>query len=337
MDLIFLYIITFFELYIFNTLTSCIIWTKANKNPYKNKILFIRNYKERYKIFNKYGNLKKYDIHQKVWKVNSKLVSSFESPIVGINLGNTLKNKNKNRYLFFSQNSILNPNIQKSALKISLKLQKELFLGRNKNLVNTLLCLHYVPTISNSYLKKSLNSFRLSDLNVKENILYHLTLKYLYTYEQNTKDKNLLESINKNNYKFILQHSKTLKKITKHIQISEEKNRFKLSKKFDKLKNNVITTQSSNSWVENKVVDVYLKNRKKLNIIFINTKKKKNIFQTYKKIIGNIKYYDVYDKLIILNYLHKNKKYRECLLFFKKYIYNVIRARQLADARLLRL
>ncbi|ETB56791.1 hypothetical protein YYC_05170 [Plasmodium yoelii 17X] len=322
MDLFFLYIITFFELlYLLSGITSCINWGSEDKKGYQNKILFIRNYKERYKRCNKNNNLQKYYIQQKVSKINSKLVSSFESPIVGINLGNILKNKNKNKYLFFSQNNILNLSGSKSELKISSKLQKELILRRNKNLINILLCLHYVPTISNEYLKKSLNNFHLSDLNIKENILYHLTLKCLYGFEKN---KNILETIHKNNYKFILQHSKILKKITKYVQISEEKNCLQSSKRFDKLKNNLIRTHRNNSWVENKVIDVYLKIRKKINIIFINTKKKKYIFQTYKKIIGNIKYYDVYDKLIILNYLYKNKKYRECFLFFKKYIYNSI-------------
>ncbi|CAD2094997.1 conserved Plasmodium protein, unknown function [Plasmodium vinckei brucechwatti] len=323
MDLIFLYIITLFGLlYIFNELTNCLTLDKVNKSPYKNNTLFVKTYKERYNGHKKNGNLQKNHIQQKAWRVNSKLVSSFESPIVGVNLGCILKNKNKNKYSFFSQNSVLNPSISKGALNISLKLEKELFLGRNKNLVNNLLCLHYIPIISNSYLKRSLNDFRLSDLNIKENVLYHLTLKYLYTYDQNTKDKNVLETIQKNNYKFILQHSKTLKKITKQVQKYEEKNRFNFLNNFNKLKNNMLTTQSENSWVENKIVDVYLKNRKKLNIIFINTKKKRNIFQTYKKIIRNIKYYDMFDRLIVLNYLYKNKKYRECLLFFKKYIYN---------------
>ncbi|SCM23598.1 conserved Plasmodium protein, unknown function [Plasmodium chabaudi chabaudi] len=324
MDLIFLNIITLFGLlYIFNELTSCLILDKANTRSCKNNILFVKTYKGRYR-----GRKKNEGSQQKAWRINSKLVSSFESPIVGVTIGNILKNKNKNKnknkYLFFSQNSVINPSIPKDALSISLKLEKELYLGRNKSLVNNLLCLHYVPTISNSYLKKSLNDFRLSDLNIKENILYHLTLKCLYSYEQNTRDKNVLETIQQNNYKFILQHSKTLKKITKQVQVSEEKKRFNFSTNFNNLKNNMVTTQSDNSWVENKIVDVYLKNRKKLNIIFINTKKKKNIFQTYKKIIRNIKYYDMFDRLIILNYLYINKKYRECLLFFKKYIYNNI-------------
>ncbi|CAD2108472.1 conserved Plasmodium protein, unknown function [Plasmodium vinckei petteri] len=323
MDLIFLYIITLFGLlYIFNELTNCLTLDKANKSPYKNNTLFVKTYKERYSGRKKNDNLQKYHTQQKAWRVNSKLVSSFESPIVGVNLGNILKNKNKNKYSFFLQNSVLNTSIPKGVLNISLKLEKEIFLGRNKTLVNNLLCLHYVPTISNSYLKRSLNDFRLSDLNIKENVLYHLTLRYLYTYDQNTKDKNVLETIQKNNYKFILQHSKTLKKITKQVQMYEEKKRFNFLSNFNKLKNDMVTTPSENSWVENKIVDVYLKNRKKLNIIFINTKKKRNIFQTYKKIIGNIKYYDMFDRLIVLNYLYKNKKYRECLLFFKKYIYN---------------
>ncbi|SBS93469.1 conserved Plasmodium protein, unknown function [Plasmodium malariae] len=257
-------------------------------------------------------------------------VSTLESPIIGLKIGQKLnkekltKNK-KNTSLFLLNNS---------NNKLNFKLKKELFLCRNRSLLNNLLCLYYLPNVSKAYLKGMLESFSLNDLLIKENILYHLSFRYLLTGNQSRKKdcskdqhEELLKELEKDNYKFILNHARILKKYVKKMRREQkEQEGEKNSKQFFKGKVEQMETQTDERSTPpyNKIIDIHLKMRKKMNIIFVSINKENNIYNMYKKVKRNITFYDFYDRLIILNYFYRNEEYRLLLLFFKNYVYKML-------------
>ncbi|SOV12288.1 conserved Plasmodium protein, unknown function [Plasmodium gaboni] len=231
-----------------------------------------------------------------------------------------------------------------------LKGKKNNFFYKDRNKLNDWLCTQYLPqNISCRYIKNILSTFRSYDSNIKENILYHLLLKYIY-YNKNDntsfeKKIELLNIIDQNKYKFILDHVRVLHKVVKkekdkiikHIyneknkdinindKINDETNILSI---YNTEKNNINNKKIlyDNINYNNKIIDIYLKMRKKYNILFVTLKRenKQNVYKIYKKIKRNITFYDFYDRLLILNYFHISHEHRLVLLFFKKYIYKLL-------------
>lgn len=227
-----------------------------------------------------------------------------------------------------------------------LKEKKNIYFYKHKNKLNDWLCTHYFPqNISCRYIKNVLFNFRLYDFNIKENILYHLCLKYIY-YNKNDymsleKKIKLLNIVDQNKYKFILDHARVLHKVIKKEKYKIMKHIYNEKNKERNVHNKIndethtipiynIQHNNKNSYDDinynNKIIDTYLKMRKKLNILFVTLKieKKQNVYKIYKKIKRNITFYDFYDRLLILNYFHISHKHRLVLMFFKKYIYKLL-------------
>ncbi|SOV12578.1 conserved Plasmodium protein, unknown function [Plasmodium sp. gorilla clade G2] len=232
-----------------------------------------------------------------------------------------------------------------------LKGKKNNFFYKDRNKLNDWLCTQYLPpNISYRYIKNIVSTFRLCDYNIKENILYHLLLKYIY-YNKNDnisfeKKIELLNIIDQNKYKFILDHARVLHKVVKkekdkiikHIyneknkdinindKINDERNILPIYNTEKNKNNNNNKNLYDNINYNNKIIDIYLKMRKKYNILFVTLKRenKQNVYKIYKKIKRNITFYDFYDRLLILNYFHISHEHRLVLLFFKKYIYKLL-------------
>ncbi|KOB86347.1 hypothetical protein PFDG_05467 [Plasmodium falciparum Dd2] len=212
-----------------------------------------------------------------------------------------------------------------------LKEKKNIYFYKHKNKLNDWLCTHYFPqNISCRYIKNVLFNFRLYDFNIKENILYHLCLKYIY-YNKNDymsleKKIKLLNIVDQNKYKFILDHARVLHKVIKKEKYKIMKHIYNEKNKERNVHNKIndethtipiynIQHNNKNSYDDinynNKIIDTYLKMRKKLNILFVTLKieKKQNVYKIYKKIKRNITFYDFYDRLLILNYFHISHKH----------------------------
>ncbi|CRG93745.1 conserved Plasmodium protein, unknown function [Plasmodium gallinaceum] len=276
-----MYFYFFYVVIIYNVIKYYLCY-KNYKKSYKGTQLYINyainKYKKRVKII-KYKKCK-----------DSTFISSIQSPIIGLKINEKFQEK----LMKEKKISFINFNLNN---KINFKLSKGLFY-KNRNELNTFLCLHYLPSISKRYLKILLENFSLNDFYIKENIVYHIILKYLVI-NYNKSDEKLLNLIDSNNYKFILNHARILKK-------------------------NVKKKKKKDNICDNKIIDIYLKIRKKQNIIFVGLKNRKNINKVYKKIKRNINYYDIFDRLIILNHFYLHSQYRLLLLFFKNYVYKIL-------------
>ncbi|SBT77755.1 conserved Plasmodium protein, unknown function [Plasmodium ovale] len=255
---------------------------------------------------------------------STNVKSSLESPIVGFKISDGF---GKNKFPYSCDSTPEFFHLNSGNKKLSFKLRKELLLCRNKSLLNALLCLHYLPDSSAAYLKSVLHNFSLSDFHIKENILYHLTLKWLYTRDESEGqgthriEEDVLSQIDRNKFKFDLIHSRVLKRLVKNKR--EEQGERPLRNG-----NNLVQTEWKGlrlaSFPENKIIDVYLKMKKKLNILSVSIKQERNVYNVYKKIKRNITFYDIYDRFIILNYFYSHAKYRLFFLFFKKYVYTYL-------------
>ncbi|CRH00969.1 conserved Plasmodium protein, unknown function [Plasmodium relictum] len=272
----------FFYLVLIYNVIIYYLCLKHCKKLYKKTHLFI-NYS-----LNKYKKREEFVKYKKC--KDSTFISSLESPIVGLKIDENINRKiieeRKISFFHFNLNN-----------KIKFTLKRDL-LYKNKNKLNNFLCLYYLPNVSKRYLKILLENFSLNDFYIKENILYHLILKYLYINYSKCNGK-LLNLIDNSNYKFILNHARNLKK-------------------------NVKKKKKKDNICDNKLIDIYLKTRKKQNITFFGINNCRNINKVYTKIKRNITYYDVFDRLIILNYFYLHSQYRLILLFFKNYIYKIL-------------
>ncbi|GAW81859.1 hypothetical protein, conserved [Plasmodium gonderi] len=269
--------------------------------------------------------------HKRSWP---HIISSLESPIVGIPIGDkfNLDHKDDNKLgMSFFPSSVKDGN--------TFKLSKEIPPSHlNRARLNTLLCMEYLPDSSKAYLKIVLEKFKTSDLQIKENILFHYILKYLHGRNCNgekisvEKETQLINHIENNTLKFISDHARILKKCVKRrkevitqlrIMDSEEEKIQQQEEQQQKQQQQEQRQRHQSPPSENKIIDAYLKIKKKLNVILVSIKSERKTYKMYRKIKRNISFYDTLDRLIILNFFYRRAKHRFALLFFKKYIFKI--------------
>ncbi|ANQ08946.1 Uncharacterized protein PCOAH_00035150 [Plasmodium coatneyi] len=269
----------------------------------------------------------------KNWKSNvtsscgAAVVSRLESPIVGVPVGVTtyFAEHGEHRTEDNGGMAFLSP-ISSNRKKVILSLRKEMTQRHfNCTKLNNILCMQFLPDVSNAYLRYVLEKFSANDLPVKENVLFHLTLRYLRERTTNrvegkTSETNLqlINTIEDNAYKFIADHARVIKKCAKRKK-QNEVNIEPCRTEEERPKR----TNTSPWPSHNKIVDAYLKMKKKFNIIFVSIKSEKNVYRVFRKIKRNISFYDFMDRLAILCFFHRHAQHRFVLHFFKKYIFSL--------------
>ncbi|CAA9989161.1 conserved Plasmodium protein, unknown function [Plasmodium knowlesi strain H] len=257
----------------------------------------------------------------------ANLVSTLESPIVGVPIGVPVyvaqdgeeQAEDKGGMNFLSP-------ISGNRKTVTLSLRKETGQRHFKcTQLNNLLCMQFLPDISNAYLRYILEHFNANDLPVKENVLFHLTLRYLR--ERNTNpvggkinegDSQLINNIEDNAYKFIADHARIIKKCAKRRKQKDVDFLPCRTEEDRREQRNFSPTPS-----QNKIIDAYLKMKKKFNIVFVSIKSERNIYRVFRKIKRNISFYDFMDRLAILCFFHRHAQHRFLLHFFKKYIFHL--------------
>ncbi|GAB67387.1 hypothetical protein PCYB_114070, partial [Plasmodium cynomolgi strain B] len=256
------------------------------------------------------------------------VVSTLESPIVGVPVGVPLDTAQHGEHRAEEQNNggmtFLSP-ISSNRKKVTLSLRKETVQRHfNCSQLNNILCMQFLPDVSNAYLRYVLEKFSVNDLPVKENVLFHLTLRYLRERTTNCvegktseRDSQLINSIEDNAYKFIADHARVIKKCAKRKKYDEVD--FEQCRTEEERTKQITSPPPSH----NKIIDAYLKMRKKFNIIFVSIKSEKNIYRVFRKIKRNISFYDFLDRLAILCFFHRHAQHRFVLHFFKRYIFSL--------------
>ncbi|EUD68482.1 hypothetical protein C922_00878 [Plasmodium inui San Antonio 1] len=255
------------------------------------------------------------------------VVSTLESPIVGVPVGVPLDAAQHGEHGAEENGGMafLSP-VRSNRKEVTLSLRKQT--GKrhfNCTKLNNILCMQFLPNISNAYLRYVLEKFSANDLPVKENILFHLILRYLRERSSNLvggktseRDSQLINIIEDNAYKFIADHARVIKKCAKrkkHNEVHFERCRTEEGRAKE--------TTSSPPPSDNKIINAYLKMRKKFNIIFVSIKSERNIYRMFRKIKRNISFYDFLDRLAILSFFHRHAQHRFVLHFFKRYIFSL--------------
>ncbi|KJP88076.1 hypothetical protein AK88_02190 [Plasmodium fragile] len=257
---------------------------------------------------------------------NAAVVCTLESPIVGVPVGVPFDAAQYGEHCEEDNGGMafLSP-ISSNRKKVTLSLKK---VTRQRHFnctqLNNILCMQFLPDVSNAYLRYVLEKFSAHDLPVKENILFHLILRYLRERTTNPvggktsqRDSQLINCIEDNAYKFIADHARVIKKCAKrkkHNEVDFEQCRTEE----ERLKQITCPPPS-----HNKIIDAYLKMKKKFNIIFVSIKSEKNIYRVFRKIKRNIFFYDFLDRLAILCFFHRHAQHRFVLHFLKRYIFSL--------------
>ncbi|VUZ97073.1 conserved Plasmodium protein, unknown function [Plasmodium vivax] len=256
---------------------------------------------------------------------SAAVISTLECPIVGVPVGFPLHTAQHGEHRVENNGgrTFLSPIIG-NRKKVTLSLRKEIGQRHfNSTKLNNLLCMQFLPDVSNAYLRYVLEKFSANDLPVKENVLFHLTLRYLR--ERTTtsvggktseRDSQLINSIENNSYKFIADHARVLKKCAKGKKQKEANFGHCRTEGRAEEGNHLPPSQ-------NKTIDAYLKMKKKFNIIFVSIKSERNIYRVFRKIKRNISFYDFQERLAILCFFHRHAQHRFALDFFKKYIFSL--------------